>query len=94
MATAVAASGPIPTLLLRYEDFAVNLHAVAESLESMLDLSLDPDAVLATRPDHHVTSTSAEESIGRWRRDLRADVAEAIWAALGSRLAALGYTHE
>ena len=90
----ILASAPIPTLLLRYEDFAVDLRAAAESLASVLGLHLHPDAALAQRPDHHVTSASVEESIGRWRRDLRADVAEAIWTALGSRMATLGYTPE
>jgi hypothetical protein len=55
---------------------------------------LDPVAAAAERPDHHVTSPSVEESIGRWRRELREGVAERIWNALDSRLTALGYTRD
>jgi len=78
--------------LLRYEDFAVNPRATADLLGEMLGVHLDADAALAQRPEHHVTSTSAEESIGRWQRDLAPDLADAIWSALGPRLEVLGYT--
>lgn len=79
--------------LLRYEDFAVNLHTTADLLAEMLDVHLDADAALAQRPEDHVTTTSPEESIGRWRRDLAPHLADAIWSNLGSRLEVLGYTH-
>ena len=84
----------VPTLLLRYEDFAPNLRGTAVILGSMLDLQLDPDRVHAERPERHVTSRSVEESIGRWRRDLAADVADTIWSSLAARLEALGYEHD
>jgi len=87
----LAAAGS--TLLLRYEDFAVNLHAAADRLGSILGLRLDADAALAERPENHVTSASARDSIGRWRGDLAPEVADAIWSPLGARLEALGYTH-
>jgi hypothetical protein len=79
--------------LLRYEDFAVNLHATADLLGEMLDVHLDADAALAQRHENHMTTRSAEESIGRWRRDLAPDLADAIWSTLGPRLEILGYTH-
>jgi hypothetical protein len=78
--------------LLRYEDFAVNLHTTADLLGETLGVQLDADAALAQRPQNHVTTTSAAESIGRWRRDLAPDLADAIWSTLGPRLEALGYT--
>ncbi len=78
--------------LLRYEDFAVDLHGPADLLGRMLDVHLDADAARAQRPGNHVTTSSAEESIGRWRRDLAPDLADAIWSSLGPRLEALGYT--
>jgi len=67
------------SILLRYEDFAVNLHATADLLGQMLDVHLDADAALAQRPENHVTTTSVEESLGRWRRDLAPGLADAIW---------------
>jgi len=78
---------------LRYEDFAVDLHATADLLGERLGVHLDAEAALAPRLDNHVTAPSTEESIGRWRRDLSPDLADAIWSALGSRLENLGYTH-
>jgi hypothetical protein len=81
----------VPTLLLRYEDFAVDLPGTAQTLGSILGLTLDADLVAARRADHHVTSASVEASIGRWHRDLAQDVADRIWTSLGSRLEALGY---
>jgi hypothetical protein len=84
----------VPTLLLRYEDFASNLHDAAARLGSMLELRLDADGVLEQRPAHHVTAASVDDSIGRWRHDLPADVAERIWCSLASRLETLGYTHD
>lgn len=83
-----------PALLLRYEDFAVDLEGAAVTLGSRLGLDLDAVAVVRERPEQHVTTASVEESIGRWHRDLPIDIAEAIWSRLGSRLQALGYTAE
>ncbi|HUC33212.1 MAG TPA: sulfotransferase [Ilumatobacteraceae bacterium] len=87
-------SGPstVPTLLLRYEDFATDLHGTARLLEAAFGVTLDPDAVLAQRPDHHVTTASVGVSIGRWRSDLPPDVSDALWSALADRLEPLGYT--
>jgi hypothetical protein len=81
----------IPTLRLRYEDFAIDLDATAATLGSMLGLNLDADATVSRRAEHHVTSASVEASIGRWHHDLPADMAERIWSSLGPRLEALGY---
>src|SRR5262245_47968647 len=81
-----------PTLLLRYEDFATDLDAAAETLGSRLGLDLDAHAVVRGRPEQHVTSASVEESIGRWRRDLPGDIADTIWSRLGDRLEAVGYS--
>jgi Sulfotransferase family len=91
--TMLAPSGG-STLLLRYEDFALNLTATADLLGDILGVHLDADAAAAQRPENHVTTTSIEESIGRWRRDLAPELAEAIWSVLGSRLVVLGYTHD
>jgi len=79
--------------LLRYEDFARNLHPTADHLGQLFGVRLDADAALAQRPPNHITAASTEESIGRWRRDLAPDLADAIWSVLGPRLEALGYAH-
>lgn len=78
---------------LRYEDVATDLHATAVTLGAWLGETLDADAVLADRDryDHHVTTGSVTESIGRWRRDLRPDEAERIWSGLADLLEPLGY---
>jgi hypothetical protein len=86
------APAAVPTLMLRYEDFAVDLEAAAMMIGPKLGLDLDADAVLRARPEHHVTSASVEESIGRWRRDLPAAMADTISSRLGPRLEALGYS--
>ena len=84
----------VPTTLLRYEDFATNLHGTAAMLGSMLELQFDADNARAAPPKGHITARSVEESIGRWRRDLAADLAERIWTSLSTRLEALGYAHD
>jgi hypothetical protein len=85
------APAAVPTSLLRYEDFAVDLSATAERLGQRFGLDLDADVVGGSRPQDHVTSASVEESIGRWRRDLPAELAERLTSRLGARLEALGY---
>lgn len=79
--------------LLRYEDVATDLPATAATLGAWLGETLDADAVLAERDryDHHVTTGSVTESIGRWRRDLRPDEADAVWSGLADLLEPLGY---
>ena len=76
----------------RLQLLIVDLHGTAERLGAMLGLTLDAD-IIANRSDDHVTAPSVEASIGRWHRDLAEDVAERIWTSLGSRLEALGYSH-
>ena len=89
-----ATPAPAPTLLLRYEDVATDLDGTARLLESELGVRLDPAAVVAQRPEHHVTSSSVESSIGRWRHDLPRAVSTTLWSALAPRLEALGYTED
>jgi hypothetical protein len=75
---------------LRYEDFAPNLERTAAMLGAQFGINVDAGAV--SRPDHHVTTSSVEASIGRWRRDLDPGVAKQVWDALESRLVPLGYS--
>jgi hypothetical protein len=83
--------------LIRYEDLVRRpREMVAETLD-YLELDTPPatiDAMLESldepASDVHRT-TAAEESIGRWRRDLPDDVREACRSALGGALAEFGY---
>jgi hypothetical protein len=90
----IAATPPeVDRVILRYEDFAVDLAGTANQLGEWLGLSLDPEAAPRSRLDQpqHLTTGSVEESIGRWRLELPADEADTIWAALASRLEPHGY---
>ena len=77
---------------LRYEDFAPNLEGTAASLSAQFGIDLDADAV--ARADRHVTTSSVDESIGRWRRDIDSRIAQQIWDALETRLVPLGYSRD
>jgi len=79
------------TALVRYEDLVRDLPGVAGRLGAWLAAPLDADEVAADRRVGwvHRTAPSTEESIGRWRRDLPADVAETIGRELRPELEAL-----
>jgi Sulfotransferase family len=81
------------TLVVRYEDLVSDLAGVATRLERWLGVSLDADAVIADRRMKwmHRTSTTTEESIGRWRSELDSRLATAISDELGGELSALGF---
>jgi len=85
-------SGP-QRVLVRYEDLASDLHGVAQSLGSWLGVVLDAETVLAQRDQyqHHATTSSTDESIGRWRRDLSAADAALVERALRDPMTAFGY---
>lgn len=80
-------------MLLRYEDFASDLHTTAAALGAWLGEPLDADTVLADRGRyrHHVTTDSVDASIGRWRGDLTAAEADAVRSGLADLLEPLGY---
>lgn len=80
--------------VIRYEDLIANLSAQAEKLSSWLDLRLDvPQVIAAThRYREHMTSASAADSVGRWRRELEPQLAIKLWHELGPLLEPLGYS--
>jgi hypothetical protein len=80
------------TAIVRYEHLVKDLRSVASRLSSWLGVELDSDSVARDRRLGwvHRTASSTEESIGRWRRDLPAEVAETIGRELGPELARLG----
>jgi hypothetical protein len=83
--------------LIRYEDLVRQPRAVLVETLDYLELDTPPatiDAMLKSLDDPasdvHRT-TAAEESIGRWRRDLPDDVRDTCRSALGEALAEFGY---
>jgi hypothetical protein len=79
--------------IVRYEELVRDLPGVARRLEEWLSVKLDDEAVANERRMGwvHRTAPSTEESIGRWRRDLPTDVAEAIGRELWPELEAVGF---
>lgn len=86
----------IQRISVRYEDLVMDLAGHADMLGDWLGLKLDADAALADtgHPHRHMTSASAAESVGRWRRELSPDLAARAWSVLGDLLGPLGYTAE
>lgn len=83
-------------LFLRYEDLVLDPHGQTKRLEEWLDLELDPEAAFRSRPrfEHHMTSPSPEDSIGRWRTDLRPEEREILTERLAGVLERYGYHAE
>jgi hypothetical protein len=82
-----------PLITVRYEDLVTDLPGEAERLGAWLGLELDPSVVEANLPSlrHHMTASTAVESIGRWRHDLSPDDCDLLERELGSHLDRLGY---
>lgn len=83
----------VDRILVRYEDLVADLEGEAERLATWLDVELDAAVVETTGPidQHHVTSASVPDSVGRWRRDLSDTHAHAIAEGLRERIAGFGY---
>jgi hypothetical protein len=83
--------------LLRYEDLLQRPRETVAAAFEFLELEADGesiDAMIATldEPGADVHRTAAaEQSVGRWERDLAADVQEACEAVLGPALREFGY---
>jgi hypothetical protein len=86
----------VDRVLIRYEDLVGDFVGQADRLAQWVGLRVDPAAVLADyeQRNHHRTTQSVEESVGRWRRELSADQSRNIWDALGGELELLGYPDE
>jgi glycosyltransferase involved in cell wall biosynthesis len=84
-------SGKSP--VVRYDELVHDLSGVSRRLEGFLDVSLRPESVAGDRVlrKRHMTAGSAEESIGRWKRELDPEVAEVFSSELRPELAALGF---
>ena len=80
-------------ILVRYEDLVWDLDREADRIGAFLGIRLDPVTARAKRSEmaNHVTTETAEASVGRWHGELaRTDVA-VIEARLGEVMAAIGY---
>jgi Sulfotransferase family len=85
-----AAVNPEPgTIVVRYEDLALDIAATAARLGSWLDIDLDPARV----PAHleHRTTPNVTASVARWRNELDPGVAAFIVEHLGDEMKKLGY---
>jgi hypothetical protein len=79
--------------LVAYEDLVRDLSGVADRLEDWLGAALDAAAARSDKRlrDLHVTAQDPDRSIGRWKEELPADVAEMFSRELGPQLEALGF---
>ena len=72
------------TLVIRYEDMVADRSATARRASEWLAVELDADAVEADRNKfrHHMTTTTASESVGRWKSDLSPEESATVTDAL------------
>jgi hypothetical protein len=98
---AAAWTGTPGGVLLRYEDLITRPAHTLSALLEQCGLDYSPDLIrrmldLALADDEgmkfHRTSSSAEESIGRWKRDLSPSVKASCDDLLGDVLQQFGYT--
>jgi hypothetical protein len=79
--------------IIRYEDLVLNLKGEARRIEQILDVELDPAAVVGDERmrSTHVSADSPEKSIGRWRREMPPELVRRFHDELGDELEALGF---
>jgi hypothetical protein len=84
---------PVPSILLRYEDFVADIPGHAAQLESLLGVALDAGALVSDTEvlQQHKTSQSVEASVGRWRAELAPREVGLIERRLGPAMKRLGY---
>ena len=82
-----------PEIVVRYEDLISDIDRVATRLGRWLGLELDPQAALQATEDyaHHKTAASRDESIGRWRDELRPEINDRFAEELAGHLGRYGY---
>lgn len=84
-------SGDMP--VVRYEDLVLNLDEEARRLEEILGVEFDPAAVAADEKMRatHVSASTPEASVGRWRREMDPALVKRFNDELGKELEALGF---
>jgi sulfotransferase family protein len=90
----VEGSGEFP--VFRYEDLVTDVWAQARRLEEWLSIDLDPDAAASDAELRrlHVSASTPEASVGRWRTELEPELADRFSNEFREELAALGYQVE
>jgi hypothetical protein len=79
--------------LFRYEDLVTDLPRQARRLENWLSVRLDPEVAAGDTQMRgvHVSAQTPEASVGRWKREMRRELAQLFNRELGEELEALGY---
>ena len=81
------------SLIVKYEDLALNLAREAKRISSWLGMELNPSAV-AGEPAiwaHHATSENQVQSVARWQRELPAEFNEFFVRELHEEMQHFGY---
>lgn len=80
-------------ILVRYEQLVLDLPYEAERLSRFLGVEFDVGVVEKQVSEfaHHMTSSSARESVGRWRRELSPELKELFLNEVGKELQYYGY---
>jgi len=78
---------------VRYEHLVLNLEEEARRLEQILGVGFDPAAVTADQKMRatHVSASTPEASVGRWRREMDPKLLKRFNDELGRELEALGF---
>ena len=84
-------SGDMP--VIRYENLVLSLEEEAARLGETLGVEFDPAAVVADEKMRttHVSASTPEESIGRWRSEMDPELVKRFNDELGKELEALGF---
>ncbi len=79
--------------VFRYEDLVTDLPRQARRLENLLSVRLDPKAAASDAKllGLHISAQTPKASVGRWKREMRPELAEQFNRELGDELKTLGY---
>ncbi len=79
--------------VVRYDQLVLDTPAVARRLEAQLGIELDPQAARGDvqMRKAHVSASSPESSVGRWRHELDPETAGLFRRELGDELDAVGF---
>ncbi|MDQ6849093.1 MAG: hypothetical protein M3070_03745, partial [Actinomycetota bacterium] len=84
---------PVPRIMIRYEDLINSPREARARVEEVAQIRMQPETIgeLTSDARQHITSTSVEASIGRWRQDLDESDIRDIERRLGPWMIELGY---
>jgi hypothetical protein len=80
-------------LLVRYERMIEDPAAEAGRIAAVVGVPLDAAEVVASRQQfaHHMTSSSAQASVARWKHQMEPEIRRIFADAAGEQMAAFGY---